>query len=187
MARYEAPQNPKRPRRQRREKFDWTPVIGLLLGLIVTVIGVYFAWQIAQNLLTTPPTDLQLPTPTVIQLTAPPSVTPTATEVNSVTPTSVATLTPQATTDLSVAPEVVSPGYYAQVTNTGGAGLSLRGGPSTDNVSLFLTAEDSIVLVLEGPEEGSGFSWWKVLLDDGTEGWMAAQYLIPAEAPETGE
>ncbi len=187
MARYEAPQDPKRPRRQRGGKFDWTPLIGLFLGLIVTVIAVYFAWQVAQNLLAAPSIDVELPTPTVIQLTAPPSITPTATQVGQATPTPIATLTPEPTADISVAPEIVSTGFYARVSNTGGAGLSLRGGPSTDNVSLFLTPEDAVVLVVDGPVEGSGYSWWNVQLDDGTEGWMAAQYLIPTEAPQTGE
>lgn len=187
MARYEAPENPKRPRRQRSGKFDWTPVIGLLLGLIVTVIAMYFAWQFVSTGLATRQIDYQLPTSTVIQLTAPPSTTPTPTLVGQATPTSIATLTPEPTADLSIAPEIVSVGYYASVSNTGGAGLSLRGGPSTDNASLFLTPEDSIVLVLDGPVEGSGYTWWNVKLDDGTEGWMAAQYLVPSTAPQTGE
>ncbi|HFC12537.1 MAG TPA: SH3 domain-containing protein, partial [Anaerolineae bacterium] len=178
MARYEAPPNPKRPRRQRGGKFDWTPLIGLLLGLIVTVVAVYLAWQFAQNLLAAPPIDVALPTPTVIQLTAPPSITPTPTAVGLASPTPIFTLTPQPTVDVSSAPEVVTAGYYAAVANTDGAGLSLRGGPSTDNVSLILVAEESVVLILEGPSESSGYSWWKVQLDDGTEGWMAAQYLV---------
>ncbi len=186
MAKYEAPQNPKRPRRQRSSNFDWTPIIGLFLGLIVTIIASYLAWQFAQRILATPAIDFQMPTPTVIQLTAPPSRTPTAEPVRVVTPTPIISQTPEATTDSSIAPEIVSVGYYAQVSNTGGAGLSLRGGPSTDNVALFLAPEGAIVLILEGPSDGSGFTWWKVLLDDGTEGWMAAQYLVPVAAPDTG-
>lgn len=184
MARYEAPQNPKRPRRQRGGKFDWTPLIGLFFGSVVTVIAVYLAWQLAQNFLASPSINVQLPTLTVIQLTAPPSITPTSTAVGLSSPTPIATLTPQPTADVSSAPEIVTTGYYASVANTDGAGLSLRGGPSTDNVSLILVAEASVVLILEGPTEGSGYSWWKVLLDDGTEGWMAAQFLVPAQAPQ---
>lgn len=182
VARYEVPPEPQRPRRQRSDRFDWVPVIGLTLGVVVTLVALALAWRLTTQFLARAPLDVILPTPTVIQLTAPPTSAPTATP-ELATPTAIATLTPEPTPDLNLPPDVVTVGFYAQVVNTAGAGLSVRGGPSTDNIKLLTAGEGTVVLVLEGPTEGSGFTWWKVLLDDGTEGWMAAQYLSPAPAP----
>ncbi len=186
MARYQVPENPKRPRRNRNDSFDWVPIVGFLLGLVVTVAAVFFAYQWVTAYLETAPLDVELPDPVVTTLTAPATAAPTGTQ-SLETPTSIPTLTPEPTADLGDLPTVVTVGFYARVTNTDGAGLSVRGGPSTDNQKLVTAAEDSIVLVLEGPTEGSSYTWWKVVLDDGTEGWMAAQFLVPAPAPEGGE
>lgn len=189
MAKYEAPNDPresalkpKRNRRQREGGRDVVPFVGLLLGLIVTVVGVFVAWQLVNTMLETEPLPISAEL-TVIRLTAPASPTPTPTDALP-TPTPIATLTPVPTQDTSVAPSVVQIGFYAEVANTDGVGLSVRGGPSTDNVKLLTAPEGTIGLVVDGPAEGSGFTWWKVQMDDGTEGWMAADFLIPAEAPE---
>lgn len=189
MARYEVPPDPResdlRPQRQRRQRSDQTdyvPLIGLALGLVVTAAAVYIAWQLAANLLRTTPLDVEPLDPTVVVLTAPAELAPTATP-RLPTPTPLPTLTPEPTPDRSIAPQTVQVGYFAQVANTQGAGLSVRGGPSTDNVKLITAPEGSLVLVIGGPAEGSGFTWWQARLTDGTEGWMAAQFLIPAAAP----
>ena len=186
MARYQAPENPKRPRRNRRDSFDWVPLIGFFLGILVTVVAVFFAYQWVTQYLETTPLDVEVPVAAVTTLTAPPTAAPTETQPLE-TSTPIPTLTPEPTADLGDVPEVVTVNYYATVINTGGAGLSVRGGPSTDNIKLVTAQEGSLVLVLEGPTEGSSYTWWKVLLDDGTEGWMAAQFLEPAAAPEGGE
>jgi hypothetical protein len=44
-------------------------------------------------------------------------------------------------------------------------------------------SEGAFILVLGGPEEGSGFIWWQGQLEDGTEGWIAGDFLIPAAQP----
>ena len=186
MARYQVPENPKRPRRNRRDSFDFAPIIGFLLGLIVTAAAIFFAYNWVTGYLETAPLPVDVPEAVVITLTAPATDAPTPTRPLE-TPTTIPTLTPEPTPDFGDVPEVVTVNYYAEVTNTGGAGLSVRGGPSTDNIKLVTAEEGAIVLVLEGPTEGSSYTWWKVLLDDGTEGWMAAQFLVPAPAPEGRE
>ncbi|MGB1252338.1 MAG: SH3 domain-containing protein [Candidatus Promineifilaceae bacterium] len=195
MAEYKTPENPQqRPRRNRNDSFDWVPLLGLGVGLIVTIAGLFVAYQLTNQFLTMEPLDVDIPLPVVVQLTAPASPTPMSTD-SAETPTPV--LTPTLVEPISAeaypAPEEIIPppsdifvDGYVEVFNTGGAGLSVRGGPSTDNIKLLVVEEGAVVLVLEGPAEGSGLTWWKILLDDGTEGWVAAQFLTPANPPDGG-
>jgi uncharacterized protein YraI len=69
------------------------------------------------------------------------------------------------------------------VANTGGIGVTVRGGPSTRNVALTVAEEGTIMLILGGPEEGDDFAWWQVKLQDETEGWVVGDFLEPAAAP----
>jgi uncharacterized protein YraI len=100
------------------------------------------------------------------------------------TPTTVPTLTPIPTPDVAVAPAEVTIGFYAEVANTEGFGVTIRGGPSTNNVAMTVAEEGAVLLTLDGPEEGNGYLWWKVRLADGTEGWAASDFLAPSVAPE---
>ncbi len=192
MARYEKPPDPREselnPRRSRRLRGDSkmsVPWLWLGLGLVVTVAGILLALALVSALLAREPLATSLPTPTIIRLTAPPTTMPTAT-VDRPTPTSIPTLTPAPTRDLSNPPDEITAGYYAAVSGTGTAGLTVRGGPSTNNVRLLRAAEGTLMLVIGGPEEGGDFSWWQVRLLDGTEGWVAGEYLAPAAAPGEG-
>ena len=103
--------------------------------------------------------------------------------LNPPTPTIAPTATTAATPDLSVAPPEVSVGYYAEVVNTGGVGVTIRNGPSTSNLPVIVSAEGSILLILEGPTAGGDYEWWRVRLPDGTEGWAASDFLVPSAAP----
>ena len=191
MARYQVPPDPrdpdskltnKRKRRQRHDESEPIPWLWLGLGVIVTLIGVGIAYLIAGNFLARPPLPVERLTPTIIVLTAPPSPTATQTPVL-VTPTSIPTSTPVATRDFSVPPEEVQPDYYAVVANTGGIGVTVRGGPSVNNAPITIADEGSIVFVLGGPEEGNDLLWWNIRLEDDTEGWAAADYLEPSAGP----
>jgi uncharacterized protein YraI len=82
------------------------------------------------------------------------------------------------------APAEVAAGYYARVAGTGGVGVTIRGGPSTNNVAVTVAQEGALLFVVSGPEEGSDYFWWQVRLEDGSEGWVAAEFLEPATAPE---
>lgn len=189
MARFQVPPDPResdlkrrRSRRQRRDGGEGFPWLWFGLGLIVTVVGIVAALALVNLLLSREPLATTLPTPTIIRLTAPPSPVPSAT-ADLPTPTSIPTLTPVPTRDLASPPDEVTVGFYAQVSGTGQAGLTIRGGPSTDNVRIQRAAEGTMMLVIGGPEAGGEFTWWQVRLLDGTEGWVAGDFLAPAAAP----
>jgi hypothetical protein len=191
MARYQVPPDPrdpedslskKRRRRQRQDGKEPIPWLWLGLGLVVTMLGVGVAFAIANSFLSRPSLPVDALEPTVIVLTAPPSPTPTVTPVLAV-PTPLPTSTPVATRDFSVAPDEMQADYYAVVSNTGGVGVTVRGGPSVNNARITTASEGAIVYVLGGPEEGGGLLWWNIRLPDGTEGWAAADYLAPSAAP----
>jgi hypothetical protein len=191
MARYQRPPDPRqadtplattRMRRQRADSREPIPWFWLAMGVVVTAAGIVLALMLATSLLSREPLTTVLPTPTIIRLTAPPSAVPSATTVF-VTPTAIPTLTVTPTPDTANAPDEVTVGFYAQVANTDGIGVSIRGGPSTDNIRLVLASEGTLVEVIGGPAEGNNFSWWQVRLEDGTEGWVVADFLVPAPAP----
>lgn len=188
MARYEIPPDPRqpdspqRPRHQRRDQSEPIPWLWLGLGLIVTIIAIAIAYNVAASFLARPPLAVAPLEPTVIVLTAPPSPMPTETQAV-ILPTAVPTSTPVPTPDNAVAPPEITIGFYAQVANTGGTGVRLRGGPSVSNISLLVVPDDTIALVLAGPTENDGFLWWQLQLEDGTEGWAAGDFLVPVAAP----
>jgi hypothetical protein len=153
------------------------------MGVLVTVIGVIFAIILVNLLLSREPLSTNPPTPTIIRLTAPPTSAQTEAEMfPSATP--IPTFTPPPTPDLSIAPPELTIGYFAEVANTDGVGVILRGGPSTDNIRVELIDEGVSLLVIDGPAEGSDLRWWQVRLDNGAEGWVAADFLIPAARPD---
>jgi hypothetical protein len=174
-----------RMRRQRESSREPVPWLWLGLGVLVTGGAVLAAIGLAALLLSREPLATSLPTPTVLRLTAPPSPIPTETApLPSATP--MPTFTPPPTPDLSRPPDEVTTGYYAVVANTANIGVSLRAGPSTDNIRLELVPEGTLLLVIDGPQEGSGFVWWQVRLGGGAEGWIAGDFLLPAAAPDEG-
>lgn len=161
------------------------PLIWLGLGILVTLVSVVIAGLLIAAFLFKPPLAVGLATPTIIRLTAPPGINQSPTSILP-TPSPIPTFTPPPTPDLSVAPDTITVGYFAQVTNTGNVGVSLRGGPSTDNIRLELVPEGDYLFVLDGPQEGSGYIWWQVRVSDGNEGWVAGDFLVPAAEPEEG-
>ncbi len=190
MAQYQIPPDPrepdvtgKRPRRQRRDHQEPVPWLWLGLGGVVTLLAIGAAIFIANSLLLRPALNpASLPEPTIVRLTAPPIPTTAATRPFP-TPTTIPTFTPVPTPDLARPPAEVTIGYYAQVVETGGVGVTVRGGPSTSNVRITVASEGIILYVLDGPVQGDNLLWWQVRLSDGTEGWVASDYLIPAVAP----
>lgn len=160
------------------------PWLWLGLGLAVTVAGCVIGWSILASWLLEPPAQAGGPVePVVIVLTAPPSPTPLPTG-SAVPPTPIPTFTPIPTPDTAVAPQELTPGYYATVANTDGLGLTLRGGPSTRNIVVTVVEEGTTVFILDGPQEAEDFLWWQLRLDNGLEGWAVANYLEPAAEPE---
>lgn len=187
MAKYQIPpdprkSDPKRPRRRRSDDREPIPWGYLGMGVIVSIVGVVMAVVLANALLTRTPLPISAIEPTIIILTAPPGVSLSPTP-EMATPTAIPTFTPVPTPDVADAPDEITVGFYAQVANTDDFGVTVRGGPSTSNVPLVVADEGTVLLVIGGPEEAGGFLWWQVQLEDGTEGWAAGSFLIPAAAP----
>jgi hypothetical protein len=169
---------------RRRQKDNRKPVPWLWLGMgvVVTIVGVFLAIILVSLLLSREPLTTTLPTPTIIRLTAPATEVPAEGQpYASATP--IPTFTPPPTPDIAIAPAEVTIGYYATVANTEGLGVILRGGPSTDNIRIELIDDGVTFLVIDGPVEGSDLFWWHVQLDDGTDGWVASDFLAPAARP----
>jgi hypothetical protein len=189
MARYQVPPDPRksdnddsrRPRRLRRDGGEPIPWLWLGLGGVVTALAIGVAFLVANAFLSPPPlSPAALPEPTLLRLTAPPSPTATATRPFP-TPTTIPTFTPAPTPDIYTPPQQVAVGYYASVSGTGGVGVTVRGGPSTNNVALTVAEEGGLLRVIGGPEAGEGADlWWEVRLSNGTEGWVAGDFLTPA-------
>ncbi len=141
MARYRRPPDPRDPKTEdnwdkpanperSRQPIPW---LWLGLGVVVALLGVALVLFLVIQFLTREPLPITLPTPTIIRLTAPP-MTPVENSVELSTATLIPTFTPPPTPDLSVAPDALTVGFYAQVANTDNIGVSLRAGPSTDNL-----------------------------------------------------
>jgi len=191
MAKYQRPPDPRespqdfaeyQSRGKGGEERQPIPWKWLGLGILVTIVGLIGAALILSAFLFREPLPLAVEGPEIIRLTAPAGGPATATAPLP-TATNVPTLTPPPTPDISIAPAAITVGYYAAVANTDNVGVSLRGGPSTDNIRLLLIDEGTSILVIGGPEEGSGLIWWHVRAEDGTEGWVAGDFLIPVGAP----
>lgn len=141
------------------------PLIGVVSGLVAagTLVGLggfVLRQRLAQP--ASPPIVVRLPMPT--ETTTP---TPTA--------------TPEATIAAVSAREdgTFLIGDVVEVSGTDGEGVRLRTAPSLEGTILGLGQDGEVYQVLDGPSEGSGFVWWKIVkLDDPTqEGWAVATFL----------
>ena len=72
----------------------------------------------------------------------------------------------------------VAPGALVMVKGTKGAGLRIRENPSTQARIVTTAKEGAELTVLEGPEQGGGYTWWKLRTPDGKEGWGAGEWLV---------
>lgn len=146
--------------RPTRASIPWVWLgLGALLTVGLLVGGVL--WLLSY--LAEPPAEVAAFDPTIIVLTAPPRPTTTPTVLRP-TPTILPTSTPQPTIDVSVAPPELTVGYYA-------------------TVRVLIVPEGSSVYVLEGPTDADSYLWWRIRLQDGTEGWAVGDFLAPAAGP----
>jgi len=115
------------------------------------------------------PTDGASPTEVVSPTQA---VWPT----EAVSPTGTVVL-PIGTPMATAAPNEIGPGVRVVVTGTGGTGLNLRAEPDTGSRVLVNAREGTVLTVTEGPQQGDGYTWWKLRTSAGEEGWGAANWL----------
>lgn len=110
---------------------------------------------------TLPPRPTDLPTPT-FTITHP---APTVGATRRVTPTP-----PSPTPGLG-------PGITAQVGDTGGLGLIMHTDPGLNTAVIRVLQDGERVVIIAGPQQADGMTWWQVRDANGQEGWVAASFL----------
>ena len=70
-------------------------------------------------------------------------------------------------------------GGNVQISGTGGDGLRLRYTPGLESNVRLLGAEGEIFMVMDGPEEVDGYTWWYLENpeDRSRRGWAVAEFL----------
>jgi len=165
-------------------------LIGALSGLLVIgLIGLGVVNIVRKQAITPTPTAIPglAPTQPIADATQAPAATPTIPPVVTLEPTPTPTLTPS---PVPVAPTELTIGGYARVVNTGGNGVSVRAGPGTNNARISVAAEDSLVLLLDGPrqdENQEDYIWWFVRDEEEIEGWTVQEFLEPSLPPPDAE
>jgi hypothetical protein len=86
---------------------------------------------------------------------------------------------------ISPTPESIALGKIVVVTAEDN-GLNVRSGPGTQNDRLFVAPAGQRFIILDGPVQADGFTWWKLqnVTDSSQIGWGAAIFLeIPTPTP----
>jgi uncharacterized protein YgiM (DUF1202 family) len=145
-------------------------VILLCVGLVFIVRAIRDGGAAEEPTPTATATRLVLPTATMTL--QPPTVTvplPTAT-------IALPTLEP---TEPPPPPDTsgIEPGVRVVVKGVNPDGLNIRAKPTTNSKVLQTVTDTTVLTVLDGPEQGEGYNWWKVKSKKGTEGWVVGQYV----------
>lgn len=133
----------------------------LLGGIILTILG--GVWLFARN-----PSEPEGPQPTAVVRTTTPTPVPTA------APTPAPAL---------ILPGSMEVGTRVEVIGTGGVGVSIRAEAHTNGERLGVADEGDTLLIVGGPEEADGYTWW-FLRDESNaalKGWAVSDYLSPVE------
>ena len=107
---------------------------------------------------------------------------PRATSTPTVTATPWPTVTPMVIAAPTEAPTPAQPtsigvGAKVEVAETGIAQLRVRQLPGTDTLTVKIVPDGTQFVIVGGPEQVSGYTWWKVDDQAGTVGWVAGQFL----------
>jgi hypothetical protein len=139
----------------------------LLVGMIATGLVVLFLGRNQAPTASVTPVLTKIDAPTATPTVPDPTETPT--------PTS---------TSIFFLPEgVIGVGAYVQVIGTEGAGLRMRSDPGLDGEVKFTALDSEVFLVIEGPVEADGYTWWhlEAPYDETRSGWSAGDFLTPIE------
>jgi hypothetical protein len=109
-----------------------------------------------------------------------PTATPTSVPTAIPVPTSTATATPEATATATDTPvPVVMLGTTVEVSGTGTDQLRLRVAPGVAQETILTLEDGTRLRVTNGPQSSDGYEWWKVKTEEGQEGWVAEDWLLP--------
>jgi hypothetical protein len=165
-------------------------LIGALSGLIIIgLVGLGVVNIIRKQSITPTPSAIPglSPTEQIASGSTPQQATPTIPPVVTLEPTA----TPIPTdTPTPAPPTALEIGGYAKIIGTEGAGVSVRAGPGTNNARLTIAAEESLVLILDGPrpdENLDEFVWWFVRTEDDIEGWTVQDFMEPSLPPDSAQ
>lgn len=140
------------------QRGGWLIVSGLFAVVVILLLG-YIVFQPVRPLAglgTEPVVKSNVPQPTL-------PVQPTVTPVVS-----------------TGVPKPVANGAQFRVDGTSSDGLFLRPNPSTDGAPLKTLPEGTIVTIIGEDAVTSDYVWKNVRDPEGSEGWVAANYLQPA-------
>jgi hypothetical protein len=160
-----------------RFEFDrlFTPrVLASALGVAVILLILTFLWIEW----TAPPAPDLSGLLAVVTVLPAPSATPP--------PAATATYDPYAPTPTpTVAPGEIGPGAYVQISGTQGQGLRIRSKPGLNSDQLFLGFDTEAYLVIDGPREVDGYTWYNLAAvnDQTRTGWAASNYLTIIPKP----
>ena len=153
-------------------KFLMNPIT--IVTVLILLAGMIMA-GLAVLLLGRDPVPAAVVTPVTTKIAAPTLTSKPA------DPTSMPSATP---TSLFFLPEgVIGVGAYVQVGGTEGAGLRMRSEPNLDSDVNFTALDSEVFLVIDGPEEADGYTWWhlEASYDQTRNGWSVGDYLTPIE------
>jgi hypothetical protein len=89
-------------------------------------------------------------------------------------------VTPEVTATATDTPvPVLMVGTTAEVSGTGTDQLRLRVAPGLTEGTIATIGDGARLQVLEGPQASDGYKWWLVSTDEGQEGWVAEDWLVP--------
>jgi len=94
-------------------------------------------------------------------------------------PTAAATAAPTAAP--TTQPTTISLGARVEVTGTGASQLRVRQAAGTGAATIKFVPDGTRFVVVGGPEQANGYTWWKVDDQAGTVGWVAGQFLKLAQ------
>jgi hypothetical protein len=173
---WESPEKKPKPQAKRRLVLPtWALLAALVALVIILCVGLILVVRAIRG-------GGAQEVPTALPAGATAAVEPSATFPLVGAPTAI--LTPTATAELPglateapTQPTGIVIGSKVVVQGTR-IGLNVRAEPSTGAKRVGGAKDGDVLVVLDGPQEAGGLTWWKVRTLDGKEGWAAGKYLV---------
>jgi len=179
---WETPEHQPQPHARRRGPIlpPWALLVILVGALILLCVGLVLGVNALRNRSRAESTPEATATNLVVPISTwtpvPVQPQPLQTASPTVELPSLETPPPQQFTEIAVGATVV-------VQGVGTDGLNVRADAGTAAEILETVPEGTNLVVLEGPQEADGLTWWKVRTPAGQEGWAADTYLVLAPNP----
>ncbi len=174
---WDSPAKKQRPQAKRRRVTlpPWALLTILVAIIILLCVGLVLIIKAIRN-----GGDEETPVPsTAFTAEVAPSATTSLLELTDGEPPTATVVLPVSTPPVTALPTQIRPGALVVVTNTKPDQLALRESPTKSAAVVVWAPDDTVLTVLEGPQQADGYTWWKVRTIDGEEeGWAAADWLV---------